>query len=243
MLIKFLYNFFDVFLQIITNSLIFNMKTIQEAVTTIINKTPFVEEALYDKLINVSSLARIIKPDVEKLLKKEIKDGAIMMAINRLSPSSVLKIRKNIKKIVFTSGDFIMRSDLCDYTFKNTPTLVQKITKLLNDIGTDSDNFFTISQGVFETNIVVSKKLSEKMDTIFVNEEVIWSITNLASITIKLPKSNIEQSGIYYFILKQLAWANIPVQEVISTTHEITIVVKETDIKQTFSILMDMKLN
>jgi hypothetical protein len=219
------------------------MKTIQEAVTTIINKTPFVEEALYDKLINVSSLARIVKPDVEKLLKKEIKDGAIMMAINRLSPSSVLKIRKNIKKIVFTSGDFIMRSDLCDYTFKNTPTLVQKITKLLNDIGTDSDNFFTISQGVFETNIVVSKKLSEKMDTIFVNEEVIWSITNLASITIKLPKSNIEQSGIYYFILKQLAWANIPVQEVISTTHEITIVVKETDIKQTFSILMDMKLN
>ena len=243
MLAKHLYNFFDVFLQIITNSLIFNMKTIQEAVTTIINKTPFVEEALYDKLINVSSLARIIKPDVEKLLKKEIKDGAIMMAINRLSPSSVLKIRKNIKKIVFTSGDFIMRSDLCDYTFKNTPTLVQKITKLLNDIGTDSDNFFTISQGVFETNIVVSKKLSEKMDTIFVNEEVIWSITNLASITIKLPKSNIEQSGIYYFILKQLAWANIPVQEVISTTHEITIVVKETDIKQTFSILMDMKLN
>ena len=243
MLAKHLYNFFDVFLQIITKSLIFNMKTIQEAVTTIINKTPFVEEALYDKLINVSSLARIIKPDVEKLLKKEIKDGAIMMAINRLSPSSVLKIRKNIKKIVFTSGDFIMRSDLCDYTFKNTPTLVQKITKLLNDIGTDSDNFFTISQGVFETNIVVSKKLSEKIDAIFVNEEVIWSITNLASITIKLPKSNIEQSGIYYFILKQLAWANIPVQEVISTTHEITIVVKETDIKQTFSILMDMKLN
>lgn len=219
------------------------MKTIQEAVVAIINKTPFVEEALYDKLINVSSLARIIKPDVEKLLKKEIKDGAIMMAINRLSPSSVIKIRKNIKKIVFTSGDFIMRSDLCDYTFRNTPTLVKKITTLLNDIGTDSDNFFTISQGVFETNIVVSKKLSEKMDAIFVNEEVIWSITNLASITIKLPKSNVDQSGIYYFILKQLAWANISVQEVISTTNEITIVVKETDIKQAFSILMDMKLS
>lgn len=218
------------------------MKTIQEAVVSIINRTPFVEEALYDKLINVSSLARIIKLDVEKLLKKEVKEGAIMMAINRLSPSSVIKTRKNIKKIVFSSGDFIMRSDLCDYTFKNTPTLVKKITTLLNDIGTDSDNFFTISQGVFETNIVVSKKLSEKMDAIFVNEEVIWAITNLASITIKLPKSNVEQSGIYYFILKQLAWANISVQEVISTTHEITIVVKETDIKQAFSILMDMKL-
>ena len=219
------------------------MKTIQEAVTAIINKTPFIEEALYDKLINVSSLARVIKPEVEKLLRKEIKEGAIMMAINRLSPSSVLKVRKNIKKIALSSGDFIMRSDLCDYTYKNTPTLVSEITKLLNDIGNDSDNFFTISQGVFETSIVISKKLKAKIEEIFEGEEVIWSATNLASLTIKLPKSNVEQSGIYYFILKQLAWANISVQEIISTTNEITIVVKETDIKQTFAILMDMKLS
>ena len=219
------------------------MKTIQQAVTAIINKTPFIEEALYDKLINVSSLARVIKPEVEKLLRKDIKEGAIMMAINRLSPSNVLKIRKNIRKIAFSSGDFIMRSNLCDYTYKNTPTLVSEITKLLNDIGNDSDNFFTISQGVFETSIVISKKLKSKVEEIFEGEEVLWSATNLASLTIKLPKSNVEQSGIYYFILKQLAWANISVQEVISTTNEITIVVKETDIKQTFSILMDMKLS
>ena len=235
--------FFKLFLQIITLSLNLNMRTIQEAVTAIINKTPFIEEALYDKLINVSSLARIIKPEVETMLKKEIKDGAIMMAINRLSPSSVLKTRRNIKKIALSSGDFIMRSDLCDYTFKNTPTLVQRISKLLNEIGSENDNFLTISQGVFETNIVVSKKLKERIGEIFKDEITLWSITNLASITIKLPKSNIEQSGIYYFILKQLAWADISVQEVISTTHEITIVVKETDIKQAFSILMDMKLS
>ena len=218
------------------------MKTIQEAVTTIINQTPFIEEALYDKLINVSSLARIIKPEVEKMLKKDIKDGAIMMAINRMSPSSVLKIRKNIRKIALSSGDFITRSDLSDYTFKNSPTLIHKITQLLNDIGNDSDHFYTISQGVFETSIVVSTKLKDKIELLFKDEVMIWSMINLASITIKLPKSNIEQSGIYYFILKQLAWADIPVQEVISTTHEITIVVKEADIKQAFSILMDMKL-
>ena len=48
--------------------------------------------------------------------------------------------------------------------------------------------------------------------------------------TIKLPKENLEQSGIYYFILKQLAWADISLQEVISTTNEMTIVVKEEDI-------------
>ena len=76
---------------------------------------------------------------------------------------------------------------------------------------------------------------------IFEEEELINSMSKLASITIKLPKINLEQWGIYYFILKQLAWANIPVQEVISTTHEITLVVKEEDINRTFSILIDLK--
>ena len=100
-----------------------------------------------------------------------------------------------------------------------------------------------ISHGVFETNIVASSSLNDKIEAIFKNEIRLWFQTDLASVTIKLPKTNMEQAGIYYFILKQLAWANISVQEVISSTHEMTIVVKETDINRTFSILMDMKLS
>lgn len=217
------------------------MKTIQESVEGIIRKTPFLEEALNDKLINVSSLARVIQPEVEKDLNKDVKSGAIMMAINRLSPSSILKIRKNIKKITLTLGDFIVRSDLGNFTFKNTPTLLKCIGDLITEFGDDKDYFFTISQGIFETTIITSKKLHEKVEDIFRTEQLLSSSVELASITIKLPKSNSEQSGIYYFILKQLAWADIPVQEVISTTHEITIVVKEEDINKTFSILIDMK--
>ena len=60
------------------------MKTIQEVVETTIRKTPFIEEALHEKLINVSSLARIILPEVSSVLKKNVKVGAVMMAINRL---------------------------------------------------------------------------------------------------------------------------------------------------------------
>ena len=217
------------------------MKTIQEAVEQIIRKTPYLEEALNDRLINVSSLAREIQSEVERILGKSVKSGAIMMAINRLSPSSLLKIRRNIKKITLQLGDFIVRSDLCDYTFKNTSTLLQSIGFLLAEIGENKDYFFTISQGIFETNIVVSRNLKEKIDEIFQNENQIWMLKELASITLKLPKNNLEQSGIYYFILKQLAWADIPVQEIISTTNEMTIVVKESDVNKTFSILMDLK--
>ncbi|CAL2061854.1 hypothetical protein [Tenacibaculum sp. 190524A05c] len=219
------------------------MKTIQEAVEITIRKTPFIEEALNEKLINVSSLARVILPEVAQQLKKEVKVGAVMMAINRLSPVNELRIRKNIKKLALNLGDVIVRSDLCDFTFKNTPTLFKRIAKILDKASENNDLFLTISQGIFETNIVASVILQPFIVEIFEKEILINNVTDLASITIKLPKENLEQSGIYYFILKQFAWANIAVQEVISTTHEMTIVVKESDVNETFGILMDLKLN
>ncbi len=219
------------------------MKTIQEAVEITIRKTPFIEEALNEKLINVSSLAREILPEVSKLLKKEVKVGAVMMAINRLSPANELRIRKNIKKLALDLGDVIVRSDLCDFTFKNTPSLLKEISKILNKSADSNDYFLTVSQGIFETNIVTSKNLKPFVEEIFKKEALINNVNDLASITIKLPKGNLDQSGIYYFILKQFAWANIAVQEVISTTHEMTIVVKERDVNETFAILMDLKLN
>ena len=217
------------------------MKTIQETVETIIKRTPFIEEAMQDKLINVSSLARLIQDEVEHTLGKSVKSGAIMMSINRMSHIEIIKIRKNIKALSLKLGDFIVRSDLFDYTFKNSNTLPKQISLIFAKIGSNRESFFTVSQGIFETNIVISSNLKEEIDTIFQAEEVINFMSKLASITIKLPKINVEQSGIYYFILKQLAWANISVQEVISTTHEITLVVKEEDINKTFSILIDLK--
>ena len=217
------------------------MKTIQETVEEIVHKTPFLSESLYDKLINVSSLARKIQPQVEEKLNKEVKEGAIMMAINRISPSQHIKIQRNVKKFILELGDFLVRSDLCDFTFKNSSTIPKAIAKIMGDISDTNDYFFTVSQGIFESNIVASRNLTEKIKATFKTEKLICSAENLASITVRLPEGNLEQSGLYYFITKQVAWADIPVQEVISTTHEMTLVVDESKINQTFAILMDIK--
>ena len=118
------------------------MKTIQEAVEATIRKTPFIEEALNEKLINVSSLARLILPEIATILRKDIKVGAVMMAINRISPANDLRIRRNIKKLAVNLGDFIVRSDLCDFTFKNTSTLLKEIAKILSKSAEEKRCFF-----------------------------------------------------------------------------------------------------
>ena len=181
------------------------MKTIQESVESIIRKTPFIEEALNEKLINVSSLARIILPEVDKMLKKQVKVGAVMMAINRISPASELRIRKNIRKFTLSLGDFIVRSDLSDYTYKNTKSLLKEIDKILTVAADNKDSFITVSTGIFETNIVISQPLKPYVKDFFIHERLIHNVENLASITIKLPEDHLEQTRFYYLILKQLA--------------------------------------
>ena len=64
---------------------------------------------------------------------------------------------------------------------------------------------------------------------------------NLSSITIKLAQESTEISGIYYYILKQLAWEDIALVEVLSTTNEFTLIMEDSYVEQSISLLMNMK--
>ncbi len=215
--------------------------TVAKALTDILMRSPFLEEAIADGLINVSSLARKLKPEIEEKLGKTVKVGAIVMAINRMEPNYYYKVNIGIKDFIRNLGDIIVRSNLSDYTYASSKTLNQNKTKLLHYISTAGDYFCTFSQGVYESTIVVSNGLEDKMAELFSDEKLISSKADLSSITIKLPAENTEISGLYYYIFKKLAWDGINIIEVISTTNEFTLVVKDDDVDRAFSILMNLK--
>jgi hypothetical protein len=215
--------------------------TISKAVEDIISQSPFLSEALSENLINISSLARKIKPDIEILTKKRVQESAIIMAISRMPPGQSLRISKSIKAFMSELGDIIVRSGLSDHTFENSPTLSDSRRQLMEEISSDKEIFYTFSQGVYETTLIASRSLDDLIDRIFRKEKRISGKTNLSSITLRLPQSNTEVSGVYYFILRSLAWAGINVCEIISTSNEISIVVSNDDVDQAFSLLMKLK--
>lgn len=217
------------------------MITIAEIVNEIISESPFLEEALNENLINISSLARKIKPDVEKRLRKEIKEGAIVMAINRLPVNRFLKISKTVNALMKEIGDIIVRSDLMSYTFLNSFDLRKKQTSLMQQLQNSLGAFYTFSQGISETTIIISKAYENQMEGIFKEEQLIKKTTNLSSVILKLPEINSETPGLYYFILKNLAWEGVNINEVISTSNEFTIVVSDTDISKAFLVLLKLK--
>ncbi len=215
--------------------------TIVEVVDQYLRQSPFLEEALADNLINVSSLARSIKPFIEEKLKKPVKEGAIIVAINRREPNYYYKVNLGIKGFLKNLGDIIVRSDLRDYTYSNSETLMDSVRILIGRMSGEKDLFVTVSRGIYETTIIVSRAVEIMAATIFEKEKLIAEKSNLSSITIRLPKNNTEISGIYYFILKKIAWAGINIVEVISTSNEFTLVVSEEYVHQALGILIELK--
>ena len=217
------------------------MRSISKIVKKIIVTSPFLEEALTEKLINVSSLARKIRQEVEDAMGEPIKEGAIVMAINRLEPSYYYKINIGIKDFVNNIGDIIVRSSLRAYTYENSNTLIGSQKSLLDEASKNKKHFHTISQGIYETTIIISTSLKETIEEEFIEEHLIAAKGDLSSITVKLPLKNTEVSGLYYYIFKKLAWTGINIVEIISTTNEFTLVVSDDDIDKAFSILIGLK--
>ena len=213
------------------------MITVSEILETMVKQKPFIEQALADGLLNLSAFSRQIKPDIEKILKKPVTEASILMALKRLVPLMEVSVHKKIESATKGFGDIIVRSNLSDFTYKNSDALFEKQSNLILLLNNEKDVFYTISRGVFETTIVISSNFTEKVKEIFKEETIISSSIALSSVTLRLPKDNIKIPGLYYFVFKQIAWEGISVLEVISTTNELSIIVKDNDVDRVFSII------
>ena len=93
------------------------MKTISSVVEQYIKKKPFLQSALAQGIINLTSLSRIVKPEIEEQLGKDIRNGAIVMALKRLSDDLEFRATHKIIKVLKNIGEITVRSSLTDFTF------------------------------------------------------------------------------------------------------------------------------
>ncbi len=217
------------------------MKTISSVVEQYIKKKPFLQSALAQGIINLTSLSRIVKPEIEEELGKDIRNGAIVMALKRLSDDLEFRATHKIIKVLKNIGEITVRSSLTDYTFLASDTILVQQAKLLEAINENQDVFYTSSRGVNEINIVISNVMDKTVEALFKAEKCTQKAEELSSITVKLPAENVSVPGIYYFIFQRLAWEGIVLYEVISTTNEFTILVDDAQVDIAFKTIKDLK--
>ncbi|MDA9056916.1 hypothetical protein N9K49_03650 [Flavobacteriaceae bacterium] len=217
------------------------MKTIASCVQEILVSRPFLEEALSREIINFSALAKDLNTTISEMLRKPVKDGAIMMALRRYDQPINTENTVRLKNVFKNLGDITVRSNLSDFTFQNSKTLINSHSKVLEKINTKHQIFYAFTRGIFESNIMSSTSEKESIFEVFKNETLIGLQDNLTAISINLPEGNSKIVGLYYQIFKRLAWENVTLYEVISTTNEFTILVEDHLVDKAFSVIKGLK--
>ena len=217
------------------------MKTIATCVEEILVSQPFLEDALTRNILNYSALAEELRDPISKMLRKPVKSGAIMMALRRYSPPKEMANKIKLNKVLQDLGDITVRSDLSDYTFKNSNTLIQGHLKMLEVLKEDPHIFYTFTRGVHESNVLITTALKQQIEESYKNEICTTVQDHLSAITIGLPKENTKIAGLYYQFFKRLAWEGIALYEVVSTTNEFTILVEDENVDKAFSAIKGLK--
>lgn len=211
------------------------MIKISHVVEDIIHRSPFLAEALSENIANISSVARRIRPQVEKKLLEKVSEEAIAMALRRMptktkAPMSGIKFLKQLSNMT-------VRSHLVEFVFPHGLDHTKLHQDLLKQAQQKHDAFVHLSRGLFESIIIVSSDLEEVVERMLARRKHVVKFNDLSSITIKLPAQTISTPGVYYPILKALAWEGINIIEVISIGTELSIIFKSSDANRAFSVL------
>ncbi|MES2953482.1 MAG: hypothetical protein V4674_02890 [Patescibacteria group bacterium] len=210
------------------------MITVSQAVLDILEKSPFLADVLAEGVGNSAKIARKIQKQVEERLYEEVSLASVSMAIHRLSPR--FKKSSYGSRFLKQLGDITVRSHLVEFIFSSTPRTPELHKKVLEAARSDRD-FLNISHGHHASVVVVSKERASDIAKILKKEPGFRTMSDLASITMRLPVASLDVPGVYYPILKALAWEGINFVEIISVDTELTILFEEKDVEPAFSVL------
>lgn len=215
------------------------MNTITSCVHSLLRHQPFLDDALANDLINFSSLAAYLQPEVEKELRKPVKQGSIIMALRRYAPQRILTRKNNLREM----GDIVVRSGITEFTYHNSKTILASQAELLNILKKELDVYFNYSSNYRESNILVSSDLEKTVEDCFKKEVLVSIKRELSSITIALPKNSSKTVGLYFYIFKLLAFEGIPVFEMISTSNYFALFLEKEFVNKAFLLLNEIKIS
>ena len=212
-----------------------NMRTIRDVLSSVIHSTPFLESALADGILNLTALARRIRPEIEASMLRPVSIGSLVMALKRMIPE--LESTSSSPIVPWAISDLTVRSHLSELTLQWSDTVLAKQQELLEAIRDCAQRFVVFAQGVREVTVIMDSEIEHLAREIFTGERCLSSVSNLAAITLSHGPDLAASSAVYYETLKRLALKAINVVEVISTPTEFTVVVHHSDVDYAFTVL------
>ena len=210
------------------------MVTISHAVQKIVDKRVFIQESMNKNIISYASLAKQLQPEIQKELEIPVKQHAVEMALRRYAD----KLQKKHRGISFDySSDIIMKTQVCDISVLQSPTLLKNLKNFYDIVHLEKGDILNIILGSNEVSIVTNERYKQKFLDILKNEEVLNVEEELVSLTMTFSKDFLYTPGVIFNIIRNIAWDNINIFEIVSTNTELTFIIHKKDAMRGYSAL------
>lgn len=213
------------------------MLSIATKVEQIVTESPFLTEGMSLGLINLSELARQLRPQLESDLWKPVGQAAVVMALRRLSGRLPHHGQAQPIMLAPRMGELTTRTELTISTYRLSDNSHECQRKLLALAEPYPGMFVTVTRGVHEMLVVCSRPLTHMVEEAFGGERLLARVENLTALTLRLNPETRKTPGIYHAVLKKLAWDKIAVVNMMCTFSELTILLEQSQTGAAFSVL------
>jgi aspartokinase len=203
------------------------MVTISHIVTKLINDNIYLQEAIGKGIASYGSVAKKLKPDIEGELRKEVAHYAIVAAIRRYSE----KMNYRFQDIKFdaNTSEVNLKTNIMDINILRNHNLFDKLKRIYDIIKFEKGDILHIIYGKNSISIVTNERYKENICQYLREEQIMNIEENLVSLSFTIDKSLVDRAGVLFQIVRNFAWENINIIEVISIDLEITFIVDVRD--------------
>ncbi len=202
------------------------MISIQKAVESSINSRPLLHYLLNIGILNIRSIARLIKNDVEADTQKKVGVDAIALALHRQITKNATQQR--------TLNLLERQPDLKVIgTYHNLSALNFPKGQTGSEYIPDNTRYFVQTTGSNEHTIIISSEQASLLD----KSKPLRRIDDLTAIIVSLPDNSYSTLAIYAKMFLAIAAAGVAVTEVVSTFNELTLVVPQNTYKKVIALL------
>jgi aspartokinase len=203
------------------------MVTISHVVSKLIDENIYLQEAIGKGIASYGSVAKKLKSDIEEELRKEVAHYAVVAAIRRYAEKMNIKFRDI--KFDANSSEVNLKTNVIDINVLKTLGLFDKLKRIYDIIKFEQGDILHIIYGRNSVSIVTNERYKEKILNFLQHEQIFKTEENLVSLSFSICKKLIETPGVLFQIIRNFAWENINIIEVISMDLEITFIVAEKD--------------
>lgn len=214
------------------------MVTVSQITQKLIDDNLLFQEAISKGITNFTSLAKIIKPDLEKIYKKKVKLSSITRAIQRYA--DIIHEKNKPFKFDYFKG-IKLDSDVIYIVVHESYKALDKIRKVYDEIDFKEGGIFNILQGNREIAIITNREYKNNILDLLSNEKITHVVEDHDAITLTYTKDYSFTPGLLYRISRNIAWEKINVLGWLHTPQELTLLIHENDATKCFDILTRMQ--